>query len=448
MDDPAQVESPYSIPLIVSLVVLLCFSMFFSACEMAFSSLNRIKLKNMSAKSRRARLALKMLETYDKILSTVLIGNNAVNVASASIATALFIGIFGPSGVSIATLVMTVMLMLFCDISPKVLAKEAPEATAIGTAPLLRLFVFLLTPVLFVTTAWKKFLMIIFPVKAKRGTTEDELLTYVEEVRQEGGINVREEHMIRQVIGFDDLKVSEIFTPRVDVEAVSDTSTIEEIDKKFIETGFSRLPVYKGSIDNIIGIILLKDFYHEVMKGYKTTEEILKPVVLITKTIKVEKLLKTLQKRQSHMAVIVDEYGGTLGVVTIEDIIEELVGEIWDEHDDVIEPIKKDRDGSWLVFGSTNFKDMLKAIFGKDENDSSNELKYDENSVPDTTVANWIVENLGRLPHHSERLKWNNLQIKVLKVIKQRVLEVKVKILAVDQEADHSSDKENKDSGK
>ncbi|MCL2176118.1 MAG: CNNM domain-containing protein, partial [Treponema sp.] len=294
MDDPAQVESPYSIPLIVSLVVLLCFSMFFSACEMAFSSLNRIKLKNMSAKSRRARLALKMLETYDKILSTVLIGNNAVNVASASIATALFIGIFGPSGVSIATLVMTVMLMLFCDISPKVLAKEAPEATAIGTAPLLRLFVFLLTPVLFVTTAWKKFLMIIFPVKAKRGTTEDELLTYVEEVRQEGGINVREEHMIRQVIGFDDLKVSEIFTPRVDVEAVSDTSTIEEIDKKFIETGFSRLPVYKGSIDNIIGIILLKDFYHEVMKGYKTTEEILKPVVLITKTIKVEKLLKTL----------------------------------------------------------------------------------------------------------------------------------------------------------
>jgi len=448
MDDPAQVESPYSIPLIVSLVVLLCFSMFFSACEMAFSSLNRIKMKNMSAKSRRARLVLKMLETYDKILSTVLIGNNAVNVASASIATALFIGIFGPSGVSIATLVMTVMLMLFCDISPKVLAKEAPEATAIGTAPLLSLFVFLLTPVLFVTTAWKKFLMIIFPVKAKSGTTEDELLTYVEEVRQEGGINVREEHMIRQVIGFDDLKVSEIFTPRVDVEAISDTSTIEEIDKKFIETGFSRLPVYKGSIDNIVGIILLKDFYHEVMKGYKTTEEILKPVVLITKTIKVEKLLKTLQKRQSHMAVIVDEYGGTLGVVTIEDIIEELVGEIWDEHDDVIEPIKKDRDGSWLVFGSTNFKDMLKAIFGKDENDSSNELKYDENSVPDTTVANWIVENLGRLPHHSERLKWNNLQIKVLKVIKQRVLEVKVKILAVDQEADHSSDKENKDSGK
>jgi len=448
MDDPAQVESPYSIPLIVSLVVLLCFSMFFSACEMAFSSLNRIKMKNMSAKSRRARLVLKMLETYDKILSTVLIGNNAVNVASASIATALFIGIFGPSGVSIATLVMTVMLMLFCDISPKVLAKEAPEATAIGTAPLLSLFVFLLTPVLFVTTAWKKFLMIIFPVKAKSGTTEDELLTYVEEVRQEGGINVREEHMIRQVIGFDDLKVSEIFTPRVDVEAISDTSTIEEIDKKFIETGFSRLPVYKGSIDNIVGIILLKDFYHEVMKGYKTTEEILKPVVLITKTIKVEKLLKTLQKRQSHMAVIVDEYGGTLGVVTIEDIIEELVGEIWDEHDDVIEPVKKDRDGSWLVFGSTNFKDMLKAIYDKNENDSSNESKYDENSVPDTTVANWIVENLGRLPHHSERLKWNNLQIKVLKVIKQRVMEVKVKILAVDQEADRSSDRENKDSGK
>jgi len=437
-----QITDINSIPMIIALFVLLCFSIFFSACEMSFSSLNRIKLKNLSVKSRRARLALKMLETYDKVLSTVLIGNNAVNVASASIATALFINLFGPSGVSIATLVMTVMLMLFCDISPKVLAKEIPEQAAVTAAPLLRFFIFVLTPVLFITTAWKKFLMIIFPVKANRSTTEDELLTYVGEVRQEGGINVREEHMIRQVINFDDLKVSEIFTPRVDVVAVSDTSTIEEIDKKFIETGFSRLPVYKGSIDNIIGVILLKDFYHEVMKGYKTTEEILKPVVLIIKSIKVEKLLKTLQKRQSHMAVIVDEYGGTLGVVTIEDIIEELVGEIWDEHDDVVEPVKQVKDGGWIVLGSFNFKDMLKAISNKNEINESNKPQYDIDSVPDTTVANWIMENLGRLPHHGEKLIWNNLQVKVLKVIKQRVMEVKVDILIEKKENDQLNNKE------
>ena len=440
MDD----SSSYSIPLIISLVGLLCFSAFFSSCEMAFSSLNRIKLKSLAAKSKRARLALKMLETYDKILSGVLIGNNAVNVASSALATSLLISIFGPSGVSLATLVMTVILMLFCDISPKVLAKEIPELTALRAAPLLSVIIFILTPITYLTTAWKKLLMIIFPLNMDRSTTEDELLTYVEEVRQEGGINIREEKMIRQVISFDDLKVSGIITPRVDVEAVSDTSTIEEIDKKFIKTGFSRMPVFHGSIDNIIGIILLKDFYHEVMKDLKTLHEIIKPAVYITKTIKVVKLLRTLQEKQSHMAVVVDEHGGTLGIVTIEDIVEELVGEIWDEHDDVIEPVIKTDDG-WIALGSLSFKDMLVAIApsvrektsndsddaeqnGADIQKSEDTISEDQKAVeiPDTTVANWIMERLGRLPHVGETLNWEYLTIKVLKVVKQRVMEVKV----------------------
>ena len=440
MDD----SNSNTISQVVLLVVLLCSSAFFSSCEMAFSSLNRIKLKSLAAKSRRARLALKMLETYDKILSSVLIGNNAVNVASSAIATALLISLFGPSGVSVATLVMTVILMLFCDISPKVLAKEIPELTALRTAPVLNIIIIILTPITYLTTAWKKLLMIIFPLKVDRSTTEDELLTYVGEVRQEGGINIREEQMIRQVISFDDLKVSGIITPRVDVEAVSDTSTMEEIEKIFIKTDFSRLPVFHGSIDNITGIILLKDFYHDVMKGLKTLPEIIKPVVFITKTIKVGKLLRTLQEKKSHMAVVVDEHGGTLGIVTIEDIVEELVGEIWDEHDDVIEPVKKTDDG-WIALGSLSFKDMLVAITpsaGDKASDDSDDTEQDgadnqksedtlsENQkvieIPDTTVANWIMENLGRLPHSGETLNWEYLTIKVLKVVRQRVMEVKV----------------------
>ena len=425
-----QITETNSIPMIIALITLLCFSIFFSACEMSFSSLNRIKLKNLSVKSMRARLALKMLETYDKVLSTVLIGNNAVNVASAAIATALFINIFGPSGVSIATLVMTVLLMLFCDISPKVLAKEVPEQTAISAAPLLRLFVFLLTPVLFVTTAWKKFLMIIFPVKTDRATTEDELLTFVGEVRQEGGINIQEEQMIRQAIGFDDLKASGIFTPRVDVEAVSVTSAVEEIDSKFVQTGFSRLPVFQDSIDNITGIILLKDFYHEVMKGLKSTAQIVKPVVFITKSIKISKLLKTLQEKQAHMAVVVDEHGGTLGIITIEDIIEELVGEIWDEHDEVVVPVKKTADGSFRVFGGVNFADMLKTVTEDitPDDDKTAEDPQDDFSPPDTTVANWIMENLGRLPRAGEKLTWHYLTISVTKVLRHRVMEVRVSV--------------------
>ena len=416
MDD----SHSYYIGIVISLVVLLCFSAFFSTCEMAFSSLNRIKLKNLAAKSKRARLALKMLDAYDKILSTVLIGNNSVNIAASALATALFIGLFGPKGVSIATLIMTVLLVILCDISPKVLAKEAPELAAMRAAPLLRVFLFLLTPINFLTSEWKKLIMKIFPVKADRSTTEDELLTYVGEVRQEGGININEEQMIRQAIGFDDLKVSGIFTPRIDVVALPVTSPVEEIDRKFIETGFSRLPVFQDSIDNITGIILLKDFYQEVMKGLKTTAEIAKPAVFITKTIKIAKLLRTLQEKQSHMAVVVDEHGGTLGIVTIEDIVEELVGEIWDEHDEVVEPVKKYADGSYRVLGSVNFGDMLNAVAG--------ENAHNGGEIPDTTVANWIMETLGRLPHVRERLTWSILTITVLRVLRHRVMEVKVNV--------------------
>jgi CBS domain containing-hemolysin-like protein len=331
---------------------------------------------------------------------------------------------------------MTVLLMLFCDISPKVLVKDAPELTALNTAPFLRFFMIILTPVNYLTTQWKKLLQKIFPVKVDRSTSEDELLTYVEEVRQEGGINIHEEHMIRQVIGFDDLKVSDIFTPRIDVEAVPDSATIEEIDQKFIETGFFRLPVFKDTIDNITGIILLKDFYHEVMKGTKSLPEIIKPVVFITKTIKIGKLLKSLQKKQSHMAVVVDEHGGTLGIVTIEDIVEELVGEIWDEHDEVVESVKKENDGSYVVLGLLSFKDMLEAIADsagsetcdKPEGyDDSDQEEHKNEEVPDTTVANWIMESLGRLPRAGETLSWKDLSIKVLRIKKQRIMEVSVR---------------------
>jgi CBS domain containing-hemolysin-like protein len=409
----------YYIAIVISLVVLLCFSAFFSTCEMAFSSLNRIKLKNLAAKSKRARLALKMLEAYDKILSTVLIGNNGVNIAASSLATARFIGLFGAKGVSIATLIMTVLLVILCDISPKVLAKEAPELAALRSAPLLRFFTFILTPVNFITSQWKKLIMKIFPVKGDRSTTEDELLTFVGEVRQEGGINIREERMIRQVISFDDLKVSGIFTPRADVAALSDTSTVDEIDRVFIETGFSRLPVFQDSIDNITGIIHVKDFYHEVMKGLKTPAQIVKPVVFVTKTIKIAKLLRTMQEKQAHLAVVVDEHGGTLGIVTIEDIVEELVGEIWDEHDEVVRPVKKIGDGVFSVLGSMNFKDMLKTVAGQLPEDIE---------IPGTTVANWIMETLGRLPRPGETLSWHYLKIVVLKIIRQRVTEVRVTV--------------------
>lgn len=412
--------SSYYTVLVISLIVLVCLSIFFSACEMAFSSLNRIKLKNLAAKSKKAALALKLSDIYDKVLSTVLIGNNVVNISASALATFLFYDIFGAKGVSVATAILTMIIILFADITPKVLAKESPESAAIGVAPLLGFFLFILTPINYLTSLWKQVLGRIFPPKDDRSVTEDELLTFVEEVRQEGGINQQEEEMIRQVIEFDDLKVYEIFTPRIDVAAIAMDEKIEEIDRIFTETGYSRIPVFKDTIDNIIGIILFKDFHHKVMKGEKSLVEIIRPTVFVPKTIKISKLLKTLQKKLVHMAVVLDEHGGTLGIVTIEDIVEELVGEIWDEHDEVIEHVKLTDNGVFVVVAGINFIDMLEEIL---KNDAP-----DDEEVPDMTVANWIMETLGRLPHTGETITWRYLSIRISKVYRHRVMEVKVTV--------------------
>jgi CBS domain containing-hemolysin-like protein len=408
----------YYFTIVITLVILLSLSTFFAACEMAFSAANRIRLKNLASKSRRAALALKMLEWYDKLLSTVLIGNSIVNVGASALATLLFVDFFGNRGVSIAAAVMTVLIVLFTDITPKTLAKESPELTALRLSPLLRFFIFIFTPFNFIAAAWKNFITRIFPAKQEQGVTEDELLDFVEEVRQEGGINSREEQMIRQVIEFDDIKVSEIFTPRIDVASVPLSSSIREIDAVFAETGFSRLPMYRDSIDDIAGVILLKDFHHLVMNGQKKPKDIIKPVVFVTKTIKIARLLRTLQEKQSHMAVIIDEHGGTLGIVTIEDIVEELVGEIWDEHDKVVEPVKKINDSYYSVAAKIHFKDMLEAIVGE----------HDYDDIPDTTIVNWLMENFGRLPRPGEKLRWNNFTVTVSRIVRHRVLEVKVAV--------------------
>jgi len=419
-------SSSYYIILVAALLVLLGFNLFFSLCETGFTSLSRIKLKNMAdsgkqkRRSARARLVLKMLDAYDKILSSILIGNTVVNIAASALATMLFIGLFGAKGVSLATAAMTLVVLIFCEISPKTLAKESPELTAMRIAPFLRFLIIIFTPLNYLAGAWKNLIVKLFPAKGDRSLTEGELLTFVEEVRQEGGINKNEEQMIRQVIEFDDITAAEIVTPRVDVAAVSDSDTPEEIDRVFAATGYSRLPVYHESIDNITGVILLKDFHHEVINKGRPPEEIIKPVVFVTKTMKISSLLRTLQKKQSHLAVLVDEFGGTLGIVTIEDILEELVGEIWDEHDKVEEPFRKNADGSLSVLGSVRFQDMLEYM---------NEAPHEDEDIPHTTVGSWVLENSGSLPRTGEHIVWHNLRITVSRVQRNRVMEVTVSVI-------------------
>jgi CBS domain containing-hemolysin-like protein len=398
--------------------LLLC-SAFFSASETAFSSLNRIKLKNLANKGhKRAALALKLAENYDKLLSTVLVGNNIVNITASALGTAFFVGLFGSIGVSIATVVLTVAVLLFGEISPKTMAKESPESFAVFSAPILCFFVGLFGPLNRVFTLWKGFIIKIFRVKTDRSVTEAELLTFVEEVRQEGGINAQEEDMIRRTIEFDDRTAQDILTPRVDLAAVEINETPERIEQKFYETGFSRLPVYRENLDNIAGALLQKDFHYGVLKQGKPVREAIKPAVFVAKSIKISRLLKTLQEKQSHIAVVVDEYGGTVGIVTIEDIVEELVGEIWDEHDHVVKAIipLPQEPGAYRVLGNTALQEVLD-LYSIASDDGTNA----------TTVGSWVVETLGGVPREGDSFSFRNLKITVTKALRHRVVELVVR---------------------
>ncbi|MDR1302345.1 MAG: hemolysin family protein [Treponema sp.] len=417
---------------IIGLGGLLLCSAFFSACETAFSSVNRIKLKNMVAQGhKRAALALRLTEQYDKLLSTVLIGNNIVNIACSALTTLLFVRLFGTMGVSLATMVTTVAVLMVGEITPKTLAKEAPETFALFSAPVLRVLIRILAPINWLTSTWKKWILKVFKITGNRSVTEAELLTFVEEVRQEGGINEGEEDMIRQAIEFDDITAHDIFTPRIDVVAVSQSESTESIDRKFCATGYSRLPVYEDSIDNIIGVMLLKDFHHQVIGQKQLLKSIIKPVVFITQSVKISKLLKTLQAKKSHMAVLVDEFGGTMGIITIEDIIEELVGEIWDEHDEVVKPISKVNSRTYTVLGNTNLEDMfeffaLVAPLSQERDEKNTLAPEDAPYHRHTTVGNWVIEQLGGVPREGEYCQVQHMVITVSKVVHHRILELTV----------------------
>jgi CBS domain containing-hemolysin-like protein len=401
---------------IVSLCALLAFSAFFSASETAFSSLNRIKIKNLAAcGNKRAALVLALVKNYDKLLSAILIGNTIVNIASSALATVLFVSILGSAGVSIATIVMTILVLLVGEISPKTLAKEAPEQCALALAPLLNLFILLLSPISRLLSFWKKAIMRIFKVQGDRSVTEAELLTFVSEVRQEGGINEQEEAMIRRTIEFDDITAHDIFTPRIDVSAVCLSDSMETINAKFRDTDFSRLPVYRESIDDIIGVILLKDF-HEAFIGKQSIAEIMKPVVFITESIRIVNLLRILQEKKSHLAVLIDEFGGTRGIITIEDIVEELVGEIWDEHDEVVESIIKVDEDTWKILGNVNLEEV-RDFFSLNN----------EPGQRHTTIANWVIETLGGVPKEGDSLDFNGFHLIVSKIKRHRIIEILVK---------------------
>ena len=411
--------------LLAIMIFCVIMSGYFSATETAMSTYSKTKIKTLVEKgNKKAALVLKLTDNYDKLLSTILIGNNIVNILLASLGTVLFIKIMNnsPSAPSVSTAVITVVVLIFGEISPKSIAKDMPEKFAMFSAPFLHVLMIVLTPVNFIFTLWKKLLSLIVKNDDDGKMSQEELLMMVDEVEQEGSIDSDESELIKNVIEVTEKLAKDILTHRVDVEAVPITATKEEIATVFTETRFSRLPVYEDTIDNIIGIIHQKDLYVNGKMTEKSIKDLLSPAVFIHEFEQVTDLLKRLQNEKSHIAVVVDEYGGTLGIITMEDILEELVGEIWDEHDEVEEDIEQVAVDTFVVDGSENIDDFFKFF----------DLECETESV---SVGGWISEQLGKIAEKGDTFDYENIRVTVDTIDSHRVESAKVvKIIAEDTE--------------
>ena len=426
-----------SLTMIVILILLVILSAYFSATETAFTSLNRIRLKSKAdAGNRRAALALRLVDQYNNLLSTILVGNNIVNLSASSLATVFFTeGLRLQNGAVISTAVITIVVLVFGEVSPKSLAKEYPESFAMFSAPIMRILMFILTPVNILFSLLKKLLSKVFHKQGDSGITEEELVTMVDQAESEGGLDQHESKLIRSAIEFNDMEVDEILTPRVDIVAVEDTDSMDDIAQAFAESGYSRLPVYHEDIDDIIGVIHEKDFHAARYRGQTDVKAITGPMLYTTGNTKISELLRILQREKAHMVIVVDEYGGTEGLVTLEDIVEELVGEIWDEHDEVIEEFKKQEDGSYLISCSADLTDLFDLFSIKGECDAN-------------TISGWVMEQIGRIPEEGDRFTSDGLDVTVTKVDHRRVLEIRVVVLPEEEpgkekEKDRDKNKES-----
>ncbi len=409
-----------AIPVIL-IIIFLIFSAFFSATETAFTSLNRVRLKNRANDGdKRAKETLELSLDYNKLLSTILIGNNIVNIALTATATLLFIRLYGSYGPTISTVVTTVIVLVFGEISPKNLAKESPEKFAMFATPATRVFMVLFTPLNWLFGQLKVLLSKLFKISSDDGITEEEILTMVEEAETEGRIEADQSELIQNAIEFNELEAWDVITPRVDIVAIDVESTKKETAKIFAETGFSRVPVYDGDLDRILGILNQKDFHNYVDGSKETISDYIKPVIYVAGSMKAAVLLKRLQVNKSHMAIIVDEYGGTAGLVTMEDIIEELIGDIYDEYDEEeSSDIIQLQDGSYRVMCSANVEKMFDYF---DE-----ELELDVN-----TVNGWVVLQLDKLPESGDSFVYETdgkiFRGKVTKADEKKAIEINLRV--------------------
>ncbi len=400
---------------IIIMVICLISSAYFSATETAFSCANKTRLRALAEKgNKKASLAVNLADKYDRLISTILIGNNIVNILLASMATLFFVEELQMSnGAAISTAVVTVAVLIFGEITPKSIANDFPEKFAMFSAPFIRLLIWLLMPLNFIFSLWKKLIGLLVKVEQEDNMAQEELLMMVEEAEQEGDIDTDEGDLLRNAIEFSDLKAEDILTHRVDLEALPIDSAKKEIAQKFTETRFSRIPIYEDNIDNIVGVIHQKDFYVGTGVTTAAIKDIISPVLFVHQSENIDDLLKKLQKEKAHIAVVVDEYGGTLGIVTMEDILEELVGEIWDEHDEIVEELRELDENNFIIDCNMNLDDFCEEF----------EIETESDSV---SVGGWVAEQIGNIPDVNDSFTFGNLVVTVTETDSHRAATIKV----------------------
>lgn len=423
------------VPLSIVIVILVLLSGFFSGTETAFSCANKLRLKNMVMLGKKHAKAVYTFaeEKYDKLVTAILIGNNIVNLTASAIGTVVFGKLLIDSSLdstTVSTVVMTVAVLIFGEITPKYLASIYPEKFCFFFYPLMQLFYWILTPVSLIFGGYKKLLSKIFRLKSDDTVTDAELISLVKEAEEDGTLKEDESELVRSALEFDDLKVEDILVPRVDVVAVKYDSPMDEIMRTFRENTYSRLPVYKDKIDNIVGLIHERDFYNAYLNGEKDIASAIQNIVFTSEYTHISTLLKQLQKQKIHMAAVSDEYGGLVGIVTLEDILEELVGEIWDEHDEEEILYGKIAEDEYWVDGKCDLEEFF-GLYG---------LETDEDDFESNTVGGWVTEKYGGIPPVGEILRFKFLEIKVVKATKQKVLKIRSKKVDAEEEVQETDE--------
>lgn len=422
---------------IILIIVLVALSAFFSASETALSSANKIRLKSMADNgSKGAERALKVIKKYDKTITTILIGNNIVNIACSSIATLLTISLLtnisaefaSAWGSLISTVATTLIVLTFGEVLPKSIAKDHAEGLSIAISAPISLLIFIFTPFSAFFILMKKGVSKLFRTKETVSMTEEELKVIIDEIEDEGVLETQESILVRSALEFDEITVDEIITPRVRVVAVENTANVDEVRAKFLAEEYSRMPVYEKTLDNIIGTITEKDFFKAYEKHGSdfAISSILQETIYLPQMLKISEVLRNMQKEKCHLAVVLDQHGGTLGIVTMEDILEELVGEIWDESDEVRSPVTAIDDRTFEVYGEVSLN-SLRRFFNTRDIDV--EIESEAN-----TVAGWVLELFGSIPKSGDAHTTDSFKIIVLEAVTPRVNKIRIELTGKSEE--------------